>query len=129
MHYVYTQIIRPRLTYACVCWWNKTTQATIKTQLNSLQRLALLMVTGAMRTCPGVTLEMMLDILPLDRYIYFTAAMTAYRMRQTGRWRDGQGHGKILQEVSRLVPEFSMRSDFMLRTFMSNHKFDILIPG
>ena len=129
MYYVYTQIIRPRLTYACVCWWNKATQAAIKTQLNRLQRLALLMVTGAMKTCPGVTLEFMLDILPLDKHIYFTAAMSAYRMRQTGRWQDGQGHGKLLQEVSRLVPEFSMFSDFMLKRFSFNHKFDVFIPA
>ncbi|XP_039303505.1 uncharacterized protein LOC120357389 [Solenopsis invicta] len=65
IHWSYTAIIRPMVTYAAVVWLPKTKQRTAQQQLQKIQRLACLSITGAIKTCPTAATEALLDVLPL----------------------------------------------------------------
>ena len=52
MYWLYTSVVKPAITYAALVWWTKATQKTIMLRLNSLQRLACLGITGAMKSTP-----------------------------------------------------------------------------
>ena len=76
MRWLYTSVIRPMLTYASSIWWPRTHIGSAVTELNHVQRLACLAITGTVRTTPTSALEVMLDLLPLDLFIKKEAKMT-----------------------------------------------------
>jgi len=53
------------LCYAAVIWWTRTQYITLSRQLEYLQRLACLYITGANRTEPTAALEIITGIVPL----------------------------------------------------------------
>jgi len=65
IHWLYTAVIRPMLCYAAVIWWTRTQLCTVSKQLEHLQRLACLYITGAKRTAPTAALEIITGIPPL----------------------------------------------------------------
>ena len=70
MKWMYTTIIRPMTTYAAQVWNRKSSRSTegrrvTHTKLQKVQRLALLLITGAMKTTPTDALEAILNIPPL----------------------------------------------------------------
>ena len=66
VHWIYTMVIRPMLTYAPVVWWPQINYSTVDMQLEHVQRLACLYITGAMRTSPTIALEMITGLPPLS---------------------------------------------------------------
>lgn len=87
MHWIYTSIIRPSITYAACIWWNKTEEGTTKRELSKLQRMACSYITGAMKTCPTMALERLLNLAPLDVQIKGMAARELIRLKQQGQIR------------------------------------------
>ena len=73
--WMYAAIIRPSLTYAAVVWWPRVKLKTASRKLEHLQRLACLLITGALRTTPTKALEIIVDLLPLPLYIMQTAML------------------------------------------------------
>jgi len=69
VHWLYTAVIRPMFCYAAVLWWTRTTLSTVGNQLEHLQRLACLYITGAMHTTPTAALEIIIGIVPLTVYV------------------------------------------------------------
>ena len=65
VHWIYTAVIRPVITYAAVVWWPRVNLVTVTRQLEHLQRLACLSITGAMRTTPTAAMELIIGIVPL----------------------------------------------------------------
>lgn len=64
--------------------------------LNKLQRLALVGVTGAMRTAPTAALEALLNISPLHIHIEAVARSTALRFNMSNNLlKSNFGHAKI----------------------------------
>ena len=51
MKWIYTGVIRPKLTYACLAWGNKINTKLLQQKLNSLNRLACLLTANLTRTC------------------------------------------------------------------------------
>ena len=68
MKWIYTGVIRPKLTYACLIWGNKINTKILNQKLNSLNRLACLLTTN-LTTTPQMSLEIILNIEPLDIHI------------------------------------------------------------
>ena len=81
MKWIYTGVIRPKLTYACVIWGNKINTKLIQQKLNGLNRLACLLTTNLTRTTPQMSLEIILNIEPLDIHIK-KIGLTAYKRQQ-----------------------------------------------
>jgi hypothetical protein len=65
VHWIYTAVVRPIITYGDTVWWPRARLKTSKAELSKWQRLACLGITGAMRTSPTAALEILLGLTPL----------------------------------------------------------------
>lgn len=125
----YTAIVRPVLTYASIIWWERTTLQTGLNKLQSVQRMALLCITGAIRTTPTVALETILAIPPLDLEVQRIATSTALRMKRFNNWNSDheiRGHCRILRDLQQDV--LMMPSDEMAMVRVFDRKFSFKIP-
>ncbi|XP_054259898.1 uncharacterized protein LOC128984585 [Macrosteles quadrilineatus] len=97
--------------------------------LAGVQRLALIMITGAASSCPGAALDCLLDMLPIDIYIKVVASKTAQRLRCENLWitsGNNKGHSKIVQVVHN--DELDLPSDHMSKKYSFGKRFKVLIP-
>jgi len=81
VHWLYTADIRPMFCYAAVIWWSRTTLTTVDRQLEHLQRLACLYITGAMRTTPTAALEIIIGIVLLPVHVKQEAMAAYYHLK------------------------------------------------
>jgi len=103
--WMYTAIIRPSLTYAAVVWWPRVKFKTASRKLEHLQRLACLLITGALRTTPTKALEIIVDLLPLPIYIVQTAMLACLRLRASHQWVYAHcGHSRIYTFLEQYAP-------------------------
>ena len=108
LKWIYNSMIKPRLTYGALVWSHKCDQ-TIRKEMNKLQRLFLLMVSGAMRTTPTAGMEVIMDVMPLDILAQGMALRAKVRIRDQQKciW-DGtnkqgtlKGHNGLLEKWSK----------------------------
>jgi ribonuclease HI len=77
--WIYTAIVRSRLTYGCVAWGHVSSQAHKKELLNKLNRLAAVMITPVRRSTPIKAMEIIYDLMPLHLYIQHEAIASIIR--------------------------------------------------
>jgi hypothetical protein len=58
-------VVRPIITNAATSWWPRIKFKTSQAELNEFQRMACLIITGAMRTTPTAAMEVLLGLPPL----------------------------------------------------------------
>jgi hypothetical protein len=80
VHWNYTMVIRPVLTYGSKFWWPRVRYNVSRTELSKLQRLACLAVTGAMKTILTATMEVLLGLPPLHVTTEAEAQAGFYRL-------------------------------------------------
>jgi ribonuclease HI len=78
--WIYTAIIRPRLTYGAVVWAHDLTEDNLK-KLRGVQRRALSTVTNCRRSTPGRGLDIICGIPPIDLFLEETAICTRLRIK------------------------------------------------
>lgn len=66
VHWMYTAIVQPIISYGALVWWPALTKDYVVKKLGGIQRSAAASVTGAMRSCPKDVLNVLLDLLPID---------------------------------------------------------------
>jgi hypothetical protein len=93
--WLYTAIIRPVTAYASAIWASALDKPTAVEKLAKLQRMACLGITGAMRTTPTTSMEMILGIPPLDFYLKGEAMKGTMRLKQSGKWINVKAHRKL----------------------------------
>lgn len=126
--WLFTAVIRPLISYAAVVWWPKVNQATVKTRLDSVQRMACIAITGAMSTTPTDALNVLLDLPALSAHIIGQARMCSLRLEQTGHWRHLQrGHSRISTVI--VEEKMLMPSDYMVPEVDFNRPFHSVIPS
>lgn len=86
MLWIYKQIVLPKITFGCILWWHRTLIKNVSVKLESLQRMALMLMTGAMKTTPTLALEAALNILPLRIQITKTAFQSFVRLKTNQMW-------------------------------------------
>lgn len=125
VHWLYTAVIRPMITYGCLVWWPKLEQRQATTKLSKVQRLACLCITGAMRSSPTAAMETMLNLPPLDIFIKGEARMGAYRLNCNGNWKTQNhiGHTRIMNMIAN--PILNMGSDVMIPKFSYDKPFEV----
>ena len=70
MIWIYTVVVRPSLSYDAVIWINGLkTKQNITLLLNSVLRLANILISGALPSSPGKALNKINDIIPIDNWI------------------------------------------------------------
>lgn len=110
MKWVYNQIIIPRITYGSIIWWKKTQEITTIKKLESIQRAALLMITGAFRTTPTIALEAILNIAPLHLNIQMTALNCYQRLKGANMWVENgiNTHHRSISTINNIRDDFEI---------------------
>lgn len=132
IHWFYTTIIRPMLSYGSIVWWKRTCIQTVKDSLTKFQRMICMAMSGSMRTTPTAAMEVILSILPLDIFIEKTAMSTAYRLHCTKQWIQtgaSVGHTSLLDQMLAKEPNLSMPTDKMVDLLNFDKKFKVIIPS
>ena len=85
MHWIYTSIVRPGMSYGSQIWYKKCFmmrcgRKVTHTKLQKVHRLALLMITGASKSSPTDALEAIINLAPLFLFIESEAIMENYRV-------------------------------------------------
>jgi ribonuclease HI len=88
MHWVYTAVVRPMLSYAAVIWIAALRKATVLKGLEKVQRLALLAITGAFHSSPTAGLEALMGLTPLEIHLQGEAILTQARLQARGDWKN-----------------------------------------
>jgi hypothetical protein len=97
--WVFQQIIIPRIAYGAIVWWHRALIGTNEKKLISIQRQALLMITGAMRTAPTMALEALLNILPITVLIHKLALKACLRLDRMDMWQLNMFHNKEHRKI------------------------------
>lgn len=127
MIWIYKQIILPRVTYGSVVWWSRT-HKTNTAMLDKIQRFALLLASGSMKSTPTQSLNVIFNILPIDLHIKSIALKTFSRLSATSNWQIGANntpHGKIAGKCNEII--IVNEYDLIRRTVMPVRKFKIEI--
>nr|XP_012217684.1 PREDICTED: uncharacterized protein LOC105669363 [Linepithema humile] len=127
IHWIYTAILCPRLTYAAVVWWTRVQKKTAKVALEHVRALILRRALGAMVTTPVAAMGVMFGIEPFHQVVVAAAAMAAYRLRCELKWKKGARHTRLPEDVL-LDPIFEMRQDRIPIIRVSDRRFKVHIP-
>jgi hypothetical protein len=80
IYWIYASVVRPSIIYASLGWWPGCETARANQQLSSIQRLACLGITGAMRTTPTNAVEALVGLPPLDLVVQGEGRVSAHRL-------------------------------------------------
>ena len=90
--WVYTQVVRPMITFGCVVWVTGVNTIRAQSHLCKFQRKALMCITSAFPGTPTAALEAFLDIPPLHLHVRGEALKTAHRLQDRKQWNGMQRH-------------------------------------
>lgn len=121
VRWLYTSVVRPILTYGCVVWWQRTKLRTVQNELNKFQRLVCVGATGAFRTTPTASLQVLLYLPPLHTFIFQQAAASYSRLKITGAW-----NGPPMVDLGNLL---SMPQDRIIAQVRPDDCFSVTLPS
>ena len=87
MRWIYEAMVRPIFSYGAVIWINGTVKQHNMQLLNGVQRLANVLITGAMPSTPGTALDMITGIIPIKHWLEEAAAKETLRLKNLGHWQ------------------------------------------
>jgi hypothetical protein len=107
MRWIYTMVVRPMMSYSALVWWQESKQTT---ELQTVQRRACLLTTGAMKSAPTIALEPMLDLPALPAMAKKEAAQSAFRMLDSVKPNNGdmQGHLRIYEDFQEIMDQHAL---------------------
>ena len=94
-HWIYTAVIRPKLSYAALVWLPAVIKSNTLFYLDRVQRLALLNIFGVMRSTPTAGMECLVGLPPLHLFLQGTALSCMIRLARSGQWIDWIGVGSL----------------------------------
>lgn len=124
-------MIRPMLTFGSIVWWPRVKLKFVTAQLQKVQRLACMCITGAMRTAPTAALETFLNLPPLPLFIEGEATLTALRMLENNEWISTgtqTGHALILTKSQFIEQNLFMKTDNIKPLHSFEKTFTVIIP-
>ncbi|XP_063361824.1 uncharacterized protein LOC134650821 [Cydia amplana] len=130
IHWIYKAIILPRVLYGAVTWWHRAHIKENQRDLTKVQRLACLMMTGAMRTTPTHAMEVMLGLKPLWIEVEKRATEQWYRMKACKEWRGScvdKRHARIQREALSKLEMLMANNDLIKRQEIFDKKYRIHI--
>ncbi|CAH0712852.1 unnamed protein product, partial [Brenthis ino] len=127
--WMYTAVVRPIITYASVVWCNKTKQKTTMSKLDSIQRMACLIITGAFHSAPGDALNALLDIAPLYLHVQKEAKSCLYRLCTQSNVKLQSQYMNKLKELTFEHKTLKMPVDGMSTEFNFAKQYQIDLPN
>ena len=138
VHWIYSAVIRPAITYACFIWAGALELKTVQHQLCQVQGQICRAMTGAYPSTPFAGMNAMLALPPLPLFIRAEAMRTNIRLVRENFLRRAQSG---LKSQKTLVPhlDLSIRdlrsagieaagSDAMSHVFRLRRGFAIILP-
>lgn len=86
MKWIYTAIVRPCLSYGAMIWINGLNSNKNVNLLNRVQRLANILISGALPSTPGYAMDKINDLIPINNWIEEEALKGALRLKANGHW-------------------------------------------
>ena len=135
MRWIYTAMIPPVITYACVSWVGGINKKYLVKKLSKVQRLACLMISSAFPSTPTEALEMLLKIMPINEYIMSEAVKGSYRISRVKYWpaktigsiRTTKSHVDVCNEAKENLPLLSMPADLITKTKVFGKQYKCLV--
>ena len=123
LKWAYNAIVLPRLTYGCLAWGNAITTKNMINKINSINRLAVGMLSNIRNSTPRAALEIMYDLMPIPLVIK-REAMTAY-IRNREALRDGNKNRTakaLLRKVEQRADNWKLSNEDSDRTSYNTWK-------
>ena len=119
MKWIYTAMIRPIMSYACVSWAGGLNKKYLVRKLTKAQRLACLMISSAFPGTPTGALEILLNITPIEKFLLAEAMPGSYRfpvsgLRHVNRvacFGKTKSHVDVCNDARRFLPLLQMPAD------------------
>ena len=70
VRWIFTAIVRPRISYACMIWSHTINYKTKLRKLQQINRLVSMIMAPARRSTPTRALELINNLMPLDIYLH-----------------------------------------------------------
>ena len=137
MKWIYTALVRPTITYAAMTWINGLYKQQNLAKLKSVQRLANILITGALPSSPGEPLNMITNMNPIDLCIEEEAALGLLRLKSNNQWinepmTNQKGnlttHTKLCKKLLNGVTFAEREQDQQTSTLNLDTSFDTEIP-
>ncbi|XP_075150964.1 uncharacterized protein LOC142225075 [Haematobia irritans] len=124
-HWLFTAVVRPVATYGCHIWWTITNHQTNIQKINRINRMALIYMTGAMRTTATAALEVLMGVTPLDLHIRRTEEIILMRLKSLDSLGNAVSrHMELVASVGR-----DIRTDFMATQHVYEGQLRSIIPS
>ena len=112
MKWIYTAMIRPIMSYACVAWAGSLNKKYLMRKLTKVQRLACLMISSAFPGTPTGALEILLSIIPIEEFLLAEAGRGSYRItvsglrhvNRVGSFGKTKNHGNACNDARGFLP-------------------------
>jgi len=112
-----------------VVWWTRVDYSTVDKQLEHIQRIACLYITGAIRTTPTSALEVITGLTPLAICLKQEAMTACFRLRVNKQWKQiSCGHARINRELEEIAPDTCSRSDSTIAQYVFDKNYEVSIP-
>ena len=136
MKWIYTDLIRPIISYACVSWVGSLNKKYLVRKLTKMQRLACLIISSAFPGTPTGALEIWLNITPIKEFLLAEAVRGSYRITVSGLWHVNpivsfgktKSHVDVCNEARKFLPLLKMPAERIKKTrvFERNFKCQIM---
>ena len=132
MKWIYTAMIRPSMSYACVSWACGLNKKYLERKLTKVQRLACLMISSAFPGTPAGALEILLNIAPIEEFLLSEAVRGSYRITVSGLWHvnpicsfgKAKSHIDVCNEAKGFLPLLQMPADRIKKTKIFERNFE-----
>ena len=135
MKWIYTAMIRPIMSYACLSWAGGLNKKYLVRKLTKVQRLACLMISSAFPGTLTGALKFLLNITPIEEFLLAEAVRGSYRITVSGLWHVNpigsfgktKSHVDVCNEARKFLPLLQMPADRIKKTKVFERNFECQI--
>jgi len=138
MRWIYNVIVKPVLSYGATIWINGTKTKHNQDLLNGVQRLANVLITGALPSTPGTALNVITGTPPIKLWLEEEAAKGTIRLKNLGHWQPPpagklnmrfSSHITTNEKLLKPILELEEPQDHIITTLSIDQKFSTDIPN
>ena len=119
MKWIYTAMIRPIMSYACLSWAGGLNKKYLVRKLTKVHRLACLIISSAFPGTATGALEILLNITLIEEFLLAEAVRGSYRITVSGLWHVNpigffgktNSHVDVCNEARKFLPLLQMPAD------------------
>ena len=135
MKRIYTAMIRPIMSYASVSWAGGLSNKYLLREVTKVRSLACLMISSAFPGTPTGSLEILLNISPIEEFLLAEVLRGSHRItvsrlwhvNQVGSFGQTKSHVDVCNEARRFLPLLQMPADRMKKTKTFERNFECQI--